>query len=382
LRVLVGIDARYGLRREKRGIGCYIYNLLLALAGLDNGVRYVLYVDRTAAPEEVERFSGEPFRVRCLTGGNLFFWEQALLPVAARRDRVDVLHCTSNVAPLFKVCPTVLTVHDVIEFKRAVFGDVDLSLRHRVSRLYRMGILPRIAGRADLVITVSGFSRADIADVLKINPAKIRVTYEGLPSKAPGGGFEELPDKGGTCALGPGGYILALGALDGRKNMKVLLEAFALVKNRFPGELKLVLAGVENIELFAGRVGLEAHPYRRDITCLGFVGDDELVDLYRRCFCFVYPSLYEGFGLPLLEAFAAGVPVVASETTAVGEIAGDAGLLFDPRRPSELAEKILFLLENPEAGREMVDRGHERLKDFSWEKCAAQTLAVYREVAR
>jgi len=371
--LLVGIDARYGLRREKRGIGCYIYNLLLALAGLDNGVRYVLYVDRTAAPEEVERFSREPFRVRCLTGGNLFFWEQVLLPAAARRDRVDVLHCTSNVAPLFKVCPTVLTVHDVIEFKRFDFGDADLSLRHRVSRLYRMGILPRIAGWADLIITDSYFSRSDVAEVLKVDPAMVRVTYMGLPAKEAVG-----PVEG---SVGAGGYILALGALDGRKNIKVLLEAFTLVKNRFQGELKLVLAGVEDVGLFAGRVGLEAHPYRQDITCLGFVSDSELVGLYRSAFCFVYPSLYEGFGLPLLEAFAAGVPVVASETTAVGEIAGDAGLLFNPRRPDELAGKILFLLENPAAGRELVVKGCERLKVFSWEKCAAQTLAVYREVA-
>ncbi len=368
--MLIGIDARYGFRKQRRGIGIYIYNLLEEL-GKIAGHRYILYVDGLADPVVIERFSRPPFTVHQIKGGNLIFWEQVLLPLTARSDRLDILHCTANMAPLLKVSPTVMTILDVIEFRRAVFGDTKLSLRHRLSRLYRVGLLPALARRADLILTISEFSRQDIIEVLKLNSARVKTVYLGLPSRpSPGDGVSEPGEK----------FIMALGAMDNRKNLGVLFEAFHLYKKAVPGNVRLIVAGVEKPELFIARHNLASHPFLREIVCRGFVSDDELVALYRQCACFVYPSLYEGFGLPPLEAMAAGAPVIASKTTSVGEVVGGAGLLFDPSSPAELAEKIGLILANPCLADDLRKKGEERLKFFSWQKCAEETLAAYRDV--
>jgi len=368
--MLVGIDARYGFRRQRRGIGIYIYNLLTEL-GKTAGHRYVLYVDGLADRTVIENFSRPPFTVCQLKSGNPLFWEQVLLPLTASRDRLDILHCTANMAPLLKVCPTVMTILDVIEFRRAAFGDTKLSLRHRLSRFYRVGLLPALARQADLILTVSEFSRQDIIEVLKLSPARVRSVYLGLPDRpAFGSGVGEPGER----------FILALGAMDSRKNLGVLFEAFHLHKKAVPNNIRLVVAGIEKPELFIKKLDLANHPFSKEITCRGFVSDDELMALYRQCICFVYPSMYEGFGLPPLEAMAAGAPVIASKTTSVGEVVGGAGLLFDPRSPADLAEKIGFLLANPGLADDLRKKGEERLKVFSWEKCAEETLAAYRDV--
>ncbi len=368
--MLVGIDARYGFRKQRRGIGVYIYNLLAELEKTV-GFQYLLYVDGLADPAVIERFSRPPFTVRRIEGGNLLYWEQVLLPLTARKDRLDILHCPANMAPLIRVCPTVITILDVIEFRRAVFGDTVLSLRHRLSRLYRVGLLPASARRADLILTISDFSRQDIIDVLRLSPTKVRTIYLGLPDRPyTEDGVGEPGER----------FILALGAMDNRKNLAVLFSAFELLKKAVPSNIRLIVVGVEKPELFMVRHNLASHPFSREITCRGFVSDNELMALYRQCVCFVYPSLYEGFVLPPLEAMLAGAPVIASKTTSVGEVVGEGGLLFDPRSAADLADKIRSILTNPALADELREKGRERLKFFSWEKCAAETLLAYREV--
>lgn len=370
--MLIGIDARYGFRKERRGIGCYIFNLLQAMEKVAAGERFVLFVDNLADPDLVRKYSTPPFVVRALGIVNLFCWEQILLPAAARREGVDVLHCTSNIAPLFKTCPTVITIHDVIEFRRASFGDGRLPLRHRISRLYRMRLMPGLARMSEMIITDSHFSKDDIAKVLHAPAEKIRVVYISLPGK-----YTENED---TSEKPAGRYIFALGAMDRRKNSGILLEAFRLLKEWGYEGVKLVVAGVENVEMFRRMYALDEHPFKNDINCLGFVSDTELAGLYRGCACFVYPSLYEGFGLPPLEAMAAGAPVIASQTTSVGEIVGEAGLLFDPGSAVELASKIKDVLDDSALTYQLKQKGEERLRFFSWEKCARETLEVYLEV--
>jgi glycosyltransferase involved in cell wall biosynthesis len=344
---------------------------LLEELGKTDGPRYVLYVDGQADPAVIARFSRPPFTVRQIKSSNLLFWEQVLLPFAARRDGLDVLHCTANMAPLIKACPTVITILDVIEFRRAVFGDTRLTLRHHLSRLYRVGLLPAVARRADLILTISEFSRKDIIAVLKLSSDKVRSIYLGLPARPSSG--DDVSEPGEK-------FILALGAMDNRKNLGVLFEAFNLFKKAVPNNVRLVVTGVEKPDLFVKNHKLANHPFSLEITCRGFISDDELIKLYRQCACFVYPSLYEGFGLPPLEAMAAGAPVIASKTTAVGEVVGAAGLLFDPRSPADLAEKIGAILENPGLADELRGKGKERLKLFSWEKCGEETLAAYMDV--
>lgn len=369
----IGIDARYGLRKNRRGIGNYIYHLLCEFRRMrPPGFKFVLYADSSADPEVVKEFRQESFTVRVLPAPNLALWEQAALPLAVRRAGVGLLHCTSNIAPvLFKPCRLVTTIHDVIEFQRREFGDTKLTFRHRLSRTYRMGVLPRVAKLSDRIITVSEFSRQDIAAVLAVEKEKIAVVYEAptlRPSGDPGKDGELLKRLGIECE-----YIFALGALDRRKNTAGLIDAYKLLRDRAGISIPLIIAGIERPEVFQPLAS-------EGILLLGFQPDEVVAALYRQALFFVYPSLYEGFGLPILEAMAAGTPVLCSATTAVGEIAGDAALKFNPADVSDLAAKMKMLLEDAGLRKQLVERGYRRAREFSWKRCAQETLQVYCEV--
>lgn len=371
--IRLGIDARYGLRKNRRGIGNYIYNLLCEFCRIrPPGFEFVLYADNSADPEVVEEFQQDPFTVRVLSAPNLAWWEQVVLPVAARHDRVDLLHCTSNIAPvIFKPCRLVTTIHDVIEFRRQKFGDTRLTFRHRISRTYRMGVLPRVAKLSDRIITVSEYSRQDIATVLRVKKEKITVVYEApilRPSNDPLKERELLKNLGVE-----GQYIFTLGAVDRRKNTARLMEAYKILRNQTGISVPLVIAGIERPEVFRPLVS-------EGIYLLNFQPDKVVAALYRQALFFVYPSLYEGFGLPILEAMASGIPVLCSATTAVGEIAGGAALKCDPADVSNIAAKMKVLLEDAGLRKQLVERGYRRVKEFSWGRCAQETLQVYREV--
>ncbi|KXG78348.1 N-acetylgalactosamine-N,N'-diacetylbacillosaminyl-diphospho-undecaprenol 4-alpha-N-acetylgalactosaminyltransferase [Fervidicola ferrireducens] len=370
--MLVGIDARYGLRKKRRGIGNYIYYLLSEFRRMKPpGFEFVLYVDKTADPEVVEEFRQSSFTIRVLSAINLAWWEQVALPLAAWRDKINLLHCTSNIAPvLFKPCPLITTIHDVIEFRRSEFGDTKLSLRHRLSRAYRMGVLPYVARLSDAIITVSEYSRRDISQILKVPLQKITVTYE-----APTISHASLGNIEKTCSLLgiPQKYIFALGALDKRKNTAKLLEAYHQLRSQTNTDVALVVAGIEKPEVFAPLA-------REGVHLFGFLPDEIIAVLYRHAIFFVYPSLYEGFGLPVLEAMACGTPVICSGTTSVAEVAGEAALKLDPNSISDLSAKMKQLLDNPELRIELARKGILRAKEFSWERCAQDTLSIYRKV--
>ncbi|MCL6446981.1 MAG: glycosyltransferase family 4 protein [Armatimonadetes bacterium] len=369
---IIALDARYGLRRKRRGIGNYIYHLIDEFRRQrPPGVEFILYGDGTADPEVATAFEEPPFRVRLLPAPNLAWWEQVALPLAARRDGVDLLHCTSNIAPvLFKPCRLVTTIHDVIEFRRREFGDTRLSFRHRLSRVYRMGILPQVARMSDLVITVSEYSRQDIAEVLRIPPEKIRVTYEAPTVVEQHLSRAELFSRLGISERD---YIFALGAVDRRKNTARLLESFHRLRAETGSSVSLVVAGIEKTEIFAPLAG-------EGVYLFGFLPEEIITALYKRAIFFVFPSLYEGFGLPVLEAMACGTPVLCSGTTSVGEVAGEAAVKFDPTSDSDLVAKMKQLLNDPELRTRLAERGYLRAREFSWERCARDTLSVYGEV--
>jgi glycosyltransferase involved in cell wall biosynthesis len=371
--MLIGIDARYGLRKNRRGIGNYIYYLLREFQKLQpRGFRFILYADKAADPAVVKCFQKDPFRTRILPIANPVWWEQIALPLAARRDKVDLLHCTSNIAPaFFKTCRMVTTIHDVIEFHRQEFDDAKLPFRHRLVRAYRNSVLPKGARQSDLIITDAAFSRDDIAATLRVNPAKIRVIYmatsrdkEKAKQVTRGTLLTELGIKNS--------YIFALGAVDRRKNTARLIEAYRRLRAETHTEALLVVAGIEKPEIFAPLSG-------DGVFLFGFLPDETVAALYRHALFFVYPSLYEGFGLPVLEAMESDTPVLCSATTAVGEIAGDAALKFDPRDAVGLAAKMKLLLEDTALRAELAKKGCARAKEFSWERCARETLSVYCE---
>ena len=277
-------------------------------------------------------------------------WYLGALPVRAARDRVDVLHCPTFRAPVRSRVPLVVTFHDLAVLRSP-------GSFNRWTRAYSRLLVHRVARAATRIIAVSEFTKRELVDVLRVGEERIRVVPHGVsPPFAPDGPAAD------------GDYVLAVSTLEPRKNFPRLVEAF----RRAPlNGSRLVVVGPRGW----GNVSLDAP----GVDWLGYVSDDELARLYRGARCVAYLSLYEGFGLPVLEAMACRAPVVASRSAeAVRELADGAAVLVDPRDPDAIAAG---LIEAAERRDELAARGAERAAAYDWRAAAHATAAVYREAA-
>ena len=273
------------------------------------------------------------------------WWYPHALPRQARRARVDVLHCPSFRGPVASPVPLVVTVHDLAVLRHP-------ELFNRWTREYSRRYVPRVVEAATVVVAVSEFTRGELAEVLGTPPGKVRV----VPNAVPAGFSPDGPSADGD-------YVLAVGTLEPRKNLVRLAEAAAL-------------AGVELRVVGArgwGGVELPAH-----VRLAGPVGDEELAALYRGARCLAYPSLYEGFGIPIVEAMACGTPVVTSRGGATEEVAGGAAALVDPLDPASIAAGIR---EAATRAGELRAAGLQRARAVTRERAVEAMLAVYREAA-
>ena len=274
------------------------------------------------------------------------FWYPAGLPLGLRRERVDVLHCPTFRAPTRSPAPLVVTVHDLAVLRHP-------ESFNRWTRSYSRVAVPRVVRAADRVIAVSEFTRRELEDRLAVRAAKIRVIPHGVPSAfTPSGPKDD------------GDYVLAVGTIEPRKNLPRVAEA----ARRAGVELRVVGA------LGWGRVDVASD----GAVQLGFVDDGRLARLYRGARCVVYPSLYEGFGLPVLEAMACGTPVVTSAGGATEELADGAAVLVDPLDAASIAAGIGEAAARRD---ELAARGLERAARYSWQAAATATADVYRELA-
>jgi glycosyltransferase involved in cell wall biosynthesis len=264
--------------------------------------------------------------------------------VLGRTRNADVLHCPTYRGPLQSALPLVVTVHDLAVFRHP-------GAFNRWTRTYSPRFVPRVLAAARRIIAVSEFTRRELVELLRVPEEKIRVVPNGVD--------EEFTREGPAAK---GDYVLAVGTLEPRKNLPRLVEA----ARRSDVELRVVGA--------RGWGGVEVGG--NGVRWLGEVSDAELARLYRGARCLAYPSLYEGFGIPVLEAMACGTPVVTTRGTAMEEVADGAAVLVDASDPAELAAGI----ERAAAERDrLVPRGLERARDFRWDAVAAATVAVYRE---
>jgi glycosyltransferase involved in cell wall biosynthesis len=318
----VGVDVS-PLELTGAGTARYLRNLLGALDGVE--LRRFSFPG-TSRPAKVARDVG---------------WYLGVLPRRAARERVDVLHCPGHRGPLRSKVPVVLTVHDLAVLRHP-------EAFNRWTRTYSRVLLPRVARAATRVIAVSEFTKTEAVELLGLDPGRVDVVPHGVaPPFQPHG-----PAAGGE-------YALAVGTLEPRKN----LARAVLAAERARVELRVVGAyGWGDVE----------------VESLGFVDDDELARLYRGASCLVYPSLYEGFGLPVLEAMACGTPVVTSDSGALAELAEGAAVLVDPLDVEAIAAGI----EEARARRdELRAAGLERAERYTWEEAAGRTIEVYRAAA-
>lgn len=363
----------YGLDRPTTGIGRYTHELARALHILGGDLQVRLLTAGNSGP-----FIGGDFRCFNLPGcrrlPGLLTLGNLAIPWLARRLGLDLIHDPTGVTPLLfgaGGAQAVVTVHDVFTWS---CPGTSTWLDTLIYRYW----LPRVWPKADLVITVSQASKADIVRFLGIPAAKIRVIYEGVGNTYQAQSEAEIECVRLKHRL-PDRYILFVGSVEKRKNLSGLLQAYASLRraNHVP---HLVIVGA------AGRKGVSVAdivdgPDLEDfVRRTGYVPESDLPALYSGAEMFVFPSLYEGFGLPPLEAMACGTPVVCSNAASLPEVVGDAAVTVDPYDVDALADAMHRVLTDPELREDLRAQGLERARQFTWERTARETLAVYREV--
>ena len=367
--VRIGIDAR---KLHDYGIGTYIRNLLRELAAIDRQTEYVLFT----RPQDVNLAGtlGENFRAAPDRSGGYSVGEQISIPLAVRRERLDLFHSPHYVLPALTPSKTVVTIHDCIHL---VFPEY----RQRPLRAaYARASLFAAARKSDRIFTVSEASKRDILKFINVPPEKIVVTPNAIDDR-----FSELPseqhvkDTRERYQLSHS-YLLYVGNIKPHKNLERLIEAFHLVRQQGRFELELLIIGDEISKLKALRRAVHKYDIHRYVRFLGYVPQTTLAVLYRLADVFVFPSLYEGFGLPPLEAMASGTPVVTSNVSSLPEVVGDAAVLVDPYKAESIADGILTVLRSTHLRGELSKRGLERVKAFSWARSVQRVREVYGEV--
>ncbi len=360
----IAIDAR-AISNNKTGIGNYIKNLCEKLPLIDKNNVYIYY-------QEKLRHSLKNIPVVSIISRILYFWyDNFVFPFQLALQKIDLYHNPAFILPLINFgYKKIITINDLGFY---TFG-ADFSKGWHARHMKMM--LPLSIKQADKIIAISQATKNQIINLFQVPPDKIVVTHLGVSEK-----YRKIQNEAGIKKIlqnynikSP--YILFVGTMDPRKNLVRLIKAFQNVKKQ-KKELKLVVVGNKG-ELFSEE--LDKMVTSGDIILTGYVGEEELVYLYNGASIFTFPSLYEGFGLPILEAMACGTPVITSNVYSMPEAAGDAAVLVDPESIEEIATAIMKLLDDQILRKKLIDQGLARVTQFTWEKTARETLAVYQEV--
>ena len=362
------IDAR---KIEDLGIGTYLRNLLEQIDSIvQTDEFYVIF-----HPADVHRYnySGGKINKLVCSAGNYGIWEHVCLPRILRRFDIDLFHSPHYVTPLWNSRPTVVTIHDLIHLIYPQF------LPSRPARWYAWWMMRRAVKHADRILTVSGQSKKDLMEMLEVSGDRIRVVPLAADKrfkKIPGGSVDDaLRDRFNLV----GGYTLYVGSFKPHKNVMNLIRAFNLVDRSMCERLVLVGDGWSRnraLGVLADKLGMTDR-----LVVLENIELNDLNIIYNGAGLFVFPSLYEGFGLPPLEAMQCETPVAASKASCIPEILGNAAVYFDPRSPSEIAGKIEEIMSDSGLKGKMITRGKKRAAAFSWSDTAGKTLENYREVS-
>jgi glycosyltransferase involved in cell wall biosynthesis len=369
----IGLDG-LPLTTPKTGVGHYTFELARALAASDRASKFELVYPATYPPilldpsQAGDELPGNLKLKRAAVGPLGRHWWSNGLPRYVRSNNIELFHGTNYDVPLWRRCATVLTVHDL-----SLLLYPETHRKRSVRRARRR--LPLMARTADAIITPTESVRREVCEHLGSSAEKVFAIPEAARDSFRAMDFESTREV--RCKLGCGDeFLLAVGTIEPRKNLAVLVTAFEQLARPRP-QLRLVIAGGRGWLAGPFFEAIKRSPARDRIVVTDYLHDEELRALYASCRAFVYPSLYEGFGLPPLEAMACGAPVIASRIPALVEIAGAAASFFDPQDATNLAETILGLLEDDNARNKLSIAGQARAAEFSWEKAARATLEVY-----
>lgn len=373
----IGIEAQRIFRKKKHGMDIVILEVLRELQQLPTSHEYFVY----AQPDEDMNALSQSSDMHIeITDSALYpIWEQRILPKACKKNKIDLLHCTSNTAPVNTSVPLVVTIHDIIYLEKWMIKEG--TYYQRFGNLYRRWNVPRIATKAEMIITVSDYERERIIEGLKVPAEKVRTVYNACGTHfTPERNEDELLAFKKKMGL-PDKFILFLGNTDPKKNLPNVMKALDILHQRGKLDFTLVMPDFGKDHLHALLKSQNCSYLLNHIMLTGYIPNKELPNLYRLAELFLYPSLRESFGIPILEAMRCGTPVITSNTSAMPEVAGKGAILVDPTKADEIAEKILNVLNDTELRKQTIEYGIRRAAMFSWKKTAQEVVKIYEEVS-
>ena len=372
----IGFEAQRLFRAHKHGMDFVALELIKALQRLDKENEYILYINQGDDPciEETDNFKIKVF------GGAYPIWEQKLLPQMALRDQVDILHCTSNTAPMSCPVPLVVTLHDVIYLEKNPLFAPGYTPYQRFGNVYRRIVVKRCIPHAEKVLTVSQY---EVDNVLKFFPKledKLQVLYNGV-----GKHFQVIKDQEYLKKIAekyqlPTQFVMFLGNTDPKKNTANTLEAYGHFARKEQFAHKLVLGDLNRDFVKNILKDRKMDDVYEHIHFTGYIKNAELPGIINQAAAFLYPSNRESFGIPVIEAMACGTPVVTSNVTSMPEVAGDAALLVNPKKPMEIAEAVERLVYDEKLRSELIPKGLQQAKKFDWDESAKQLIQIYKSV--
>jgi glycosyltransferase involved in cell wall biosynthesis len=367
----IGIDARF-FRKETGGIGRYTRELVNRLALLDAVNQYTVFISEKDVAEWT--ISQPNFETRVVEAVHYTLDEQTKFLKILNNEKLDLVHFLNFNHPAFYTRPFVTTLHDLTVY----LYPVGRSQKSFIRRLAFLGVMKHAFLAAKRVISVSENSAHDAQKYLGIPHAKMEVIYEGgpTPTELPFGNKAMVQDYLGSRKP----YFLFVSQWRPHKGLITLIEAFDQFKEKTGLPHTLVLTGNQKDCTAEIKERLASSRFTEDILTPGFVSEELLSSIYHNATAYINPSEYEGFGLPILEAFAHGAPVIAARNSSLPEIVGAAGLLFETKNSAELASKMEEISVNPSLAQDLVSKGMNQLSKFSWDRMAQQTLQVYQDV--
>ena len=368
----IGIEAQRIFRKKKHGMDLVILELLLQLQNLPTQHHFYVFVNEDEDTEVLQ--PSDNLSIIKLPKSPYPIWEQYHLPRAVKQYKIDLLHTTSNTAPIFTSIPLLITLHDIIYMEK-----IDLkngTWYQRFGNVYRRWNVPIVAKKAKHLITVSGFEKERIDAFFKFSPEKVIVVHNGVRPH-----FNPVAPAEARVALEnynlPEEFILFLGNTDPKKNLKNVLLAFQSFLQETNSSIKMVMPDFGEDNLTNLLDSLNASEIRKNIFLTGYIQNEILPNIYSLAKFFMYPSLRESFGLPILEAMACGCPVITSDTSSMPEVAGKAALLVDPRDITDIKNSMLKVNNDVEIREKLISAGIERAAEFSYTKAAEKLLRIY-----
>lgn len=368
----IGIEAQRIFRKNKHGMDFVVLQEIKELQKMDTPHEYFVFV-KPGVDRCIE--SSEHVHIIEVNCPSYPLWEQWALPHAARKAGVDILHCTSNTAPIWCNIPLVLTLHDIIFLEPR--DKKNKSLYQNLGYFYRRWNVPRILKKCRRIITVSDFELGNIKKKLQLPDSQLKMIYNGYNEW-----FRPIESNKQQYRkyIADAGYFFFLGNTDPKKNTERTLVAYAKYLEQSEVKRPLLMADLDQEYLngIIERNGIEA--IRDHIVIPGYIINSDLPYIYNNAFAFLYTSLRESFGIPLLEAMACGTPVITSNTSSMPEIAGHDAILINPESSDEIALKMLQLERDTDFYQRQMAVGLERAKLFSWRKTTENLLRLYEEV--